>query len=195
MKLYHLGIMDDVNPYVNHKKKLTNQVAIMCAFIGFFYSFFIYAHYEVLVVYPVILFFISSGLLALNYYGFFQTARFLASFQMLVLASLFHASIIPASDALLAPFFSSMIAMTLIPFVLYSFQEKRALAVSLSICWGLLLAQGFLNRQFELSVDPTYFRVSYLGIMTYAFAAGIAILLVVMIVNDKSRNHKLQLPN
>lgn len=191
MKLYHLGIKDDVNPYINAKKKLTNQVSLMCAFIGFFYSFFIYAHYEVLVVYPVILFFVSSILLAFNHYGFFQTARFLASFQMLILASLFHASIIPANEFLLAPFFSSMIAMTLIPWVLYGLQEKRALALSLTICYGLLLSQGLLNRQFELAVDPTFFRESYLGIMTYAFAGGIAVLLIMMIVNDKSRKYRV----
>ncbi len=191
MKLYHLGIKDDINPYINAKKKLTNQVSLMCAFIGFFYSFFIYAHYEVLVVYPVVLFFVSSILLAFNYYGFFQTARFLASFQMLILASLFHASIIPADEVLLAPFFSSMVAMTLIPWVLYGLQEKRALALSLSICYGLLLSQGLLNRQFELAVDPTFFRESYLGIMTYAFAGAIAVLLIVMIINDKSRKYKV----
>ena len=193
MKLYHLGIKDDVNPYVNSKKKLTNQIALMCAFIGFFYSFFIYVHYESLAVYPIVLFFISSGLLVLNYHGFFQTARFLASFQMLILASLFHASIIPASDVLLAPFFSSMIAMTLIPWVLYGLQEKRALAISLTICYGLLLSQGFLNKQLELAVDPTFFRESYLGIMTYLFAFAIAIVLILMIVNDKSRKYKVQL--
>jgi len=191
MKLYHLGIKDDVNPYINSKKKLTNQISLMCAFIGFFYSFFIYAHYEVLVIYPVGLFIVSSVLLLFNYYGFFQTARFFASFQMLILASLFHASIIPADEALLAPFFSSMIAMTLIPWVLYGLQEKRALALSLSICYGLILSTGMLNRQFELAVDPTFFRESYLGIMTYAFAFVIAAVLIAMIVNDKSRNYKV----
>jgi len=189
MNLFHLGIKDNVTPYMKGKIKLTNQVSTMCAFIGFFYSFFVYAHYPELVVYPASLFVISSILLVLTRFGFVSTARFLASFEMLVLASLFHASIIQAGDSVLVSFFCSMLAMTLIPWVLFGMQEKKELITSLAICYGLLLFQGVLNKQIEVPVDVTFFRESYLDIMTYAFAIAIAIVLMVMMKQDKSEQY------
>ncbi|RJE74888.1 MULTISPECIES: hypothetical protein [Reichenbachiella] len=192
MNFFHLGIKDDITPYMKGKVKLSNQVSIMCAFIGFFYAFFIYAHYEALVIYPAMLFVISISLLALNHFGMVQTSRFLASFQMLIMASLFHASIIQSSDSFLIPFFCSMLAMTLIPWVLYGMEEKVMLIISLTICYGLLLSQGYLNQILEIPVDVAFFRESYLNIMTYAFAIAIAVVLLIMMKLDDSERYKLK---
>ena len=186
MKIFQLGIKEDDSAYIAGKKKLTNQISALCAFIGFFYSFFLYVHYPQVVVYPISLFFVSAAMLLLNHLGLFQVARFITSFQMLIHASLFHASIIPASDFLLMPFFSSMIAMTIIPWVLYDFQEIVKLVVTSIICLGLIFSQRILNRQLELEVDPTFYSESYLNPMTYAFAVAIGLILLTMIKTDKS---------
>ena len=82
-----------------------------------------------------------------------------------------------------------MLAMTLIPWVLFGMQEKKELITSLAICYGLLLFQGVLNKQIEVPVDVTFFRESYLDIMTYAFAIAIAIVLMVMMKQDKSEQY------
>ncbi|MDN5201100.1 hypothetical protein QQ008_07000 [Fulvivirgaceae bacterium BMA10] len=195
MNLFSLGITDSLSPYMKGKIKLSNQVSLMCAFIGFFYAFFIYVHYKPLVIYPALLFVISSLLLILNRFGLIQISRFLASFQMLTLATLFHASIIQANEPFLIPFFCSQLAMTLIPWLLYGFEEKGSLIASLVICYGLLFSQEMLNKTFEVAVDVTFFKESYLNYMTYAFALGIAVLLLIMMKSDKSENYKLvQIP-
>lgn len=186
MKLFTLGIRDDQDPYLKRKIEATNKVSLMCAFIGFVYAPILYIHYQPLVIYPGGLFVFSSLLLVTNYLGFVQLTRFLAAFEMLVFASLFHASIIPASELFLWPFFSSMIAMTLIPWLLYDFKEKPMLFFTLAICFGLLLCRDYLNAQFEVSVDPTFYRESYLNPLTYAFAASIAALLIILIKKDRS---------
>ncbi len=189
MKLFHLGIKDDLDSYTNHKKKVTNQVAMLSAFTGLVYSFFIYAHYPSLLVFPLMCFITSCGLLVLNYYGFFRTARFLVSFEMLLFTSMFHASVLPSSDLVLLPLFSSMVAMVLFPWALYGLKEVGGLVTSFAICLVILLIQPLLNQKLEfLNMDTTFFRESYLSITTYVFAAAILALLVYMIKNTKNKD-------
>lgn len=184
-KIVSIGILKTDSPLLALQKRLTNQVSAMCAFIGFFYSFFLYVEYPEVVVYPVSLFFVSSGLFLLSHFQLFQAARFLASFEMLVHASLFHASVIPSTDFMLMPFFSSMIAMTLIPWVLYDLQEKYWLMATSMICFGLIFSQRILNKWLEIDVDPTFYRHSYLNPMTYTFAVAIGVILLLMIKTSK----------
>ncbi|MEQ9440315.1 MAG: hypothetical protein RIG62_14775 [Cyclobacteriaceae bacterium] len=179
MKLLSLGVDASMSPYLQRKTRMTNQVAIMCAFIGFFYAFFIYAHYPPLVIYPGGLFLVSCGVLLLNYLRFVKLARFICAFEMLTHATLFHASIIQQGEPFLIPFFCSMLAMTLIPWLLYDFREKEMLVLTLVICFGLLFAQEWFNALLEVPVDVTYFRESYLTPMTYAFAVAIQVVCMI----------------
>lgn len=142
----------------------------MCAIIGFVYAPFIYVHYPELVVYPGLLAIVSVGILLLNSRGGHHITRPINCFQMLTLATLFHASIIQENDTFLISFFCTQLAMTLIPWILYSYQERRLLVGTLVICYGLLISQQELNSLFEVPVDVTFFRESYLNPMTYASA-------------------------
>lgn len=179
--LFNLGIKETDSFVMRSNKKITNQVSLLCASTGFFYSPFLYVHYPQIVVYPISLFFVSLGILWLSHLGAFQLSRFLTAFQMLVHASLFHASIIPVSDFMLVPFFSTMIAMTIIPWVLYAMEEKGMLVLTSLICFGLIFSQEFMNKQIELEIDPTFYRESYLNPMTYGFAVGIGVILLYLI--------------
>ncbi|BDD06262.1 hypothetical protein [Aureibacter tunicatorum] len=187
MKNYFLlGIKENQDAYTKAKIKVCNQVLWMCLMIGFTYSFFIYAHYKPLVIYPVLLFAISATLLFMNKMGMFQIARFFASFQMLTLATMFQASIVQANEGFLVSFFCSQLAMTLIPWLLYGFKEKGMLALTSMICYGLLFSQQALNEVMEVNVDSTFFAQSYLNPMTYIFAMAISILLIILMKTDKS---------
>ena len=75
--------------------------------------------------------------------------------------------------------------MTLIPWVLYSYQEKSQLIASLVICYGLLACQQWLNELVVVPVDVTFFRESYLNPMTYISAAAIQITLLLLMKTKK----------
>lgn len=186
MKLFYLGIKDDITPYKKVKIKLTNQVSILCAFIGVCYSALIFSHYPELMAFPVSIVLMSCLLLLLNHNGFVGTARFLASFQMLALVYLLHASILPAKGSLFIPFEASMLPMTLIPWLLYGPKEKLKLFVSFGICISLLLSMHLFNYPFETAIDVPFFSESYTTMLSYATAIGLAGALILMMKRDKS---------
>lgn len=186
MKLYSLGITNDQDAYLQRKFILTNKMSLMCAVIGFVYAPFLFVHYQSLSIIPTILFVFSSLLLVLSHFGFNQISRFLVAIEMLILASIFHAAIIPATDTYLYPFFTCMTSMTIIPWVLYDFREKGMLILTVGIANGLLLINGYLNELIELPNDPTFFRESYLSFMTYACGFVILALSLIMIKGEKN---------
>lgn len=185
MKLFQLGVHSSLSAYLQRKTRLNNQVAVMCFWIGFIYVFFVYAHYPDLAIYPALLFCISALVLALNYAGYLQLSRFINSFQMITLATMFHASILQQSELLLVPFFCTQLAMTMIPWVLYDWQEKSTMVISLIICYGLVISQQLSNRLIEVPVDVTFFRESYLTPMTYFCAALIQVACILWIKADR----------
>ncbi|MEM9675210.1 MAG: hypothetical protein AAF992_21645 [Bacteroidota bacterium] len=185
MNLLKLGVNPTMSPYLQRKTELNNQVAIMCFWIGFIYVWFLYVHYPPLAIYPALLFVISAFVLLLNHLRYVHLARFINSFQMITLATLFHASIIQQGQDLLVPFFCTQLAMTLIPWVLYDWKEKSTMLVSLVICYGLITSQQLLNNAIEVPVDVTFFKESYLTPMTYVCAAFIQIACVLWLKSNK----------
>lgn len=187
MNLLSLGVQPMQPARIQSKIRLTNQVALMCAVIGVSYVPFLYIHYPALAVYPFILFVISCLTLAGNHLGLVQAGRFISSFQMITLATLFHASILKEGEELIVSFFCTQLAMTLIPWLLYDFEEKVPMALSMLICYGLLVSQQGLNSLLEWDADATYFRNSYLNPMTYACAAAIQAACLVMWKSQKQK--------
>lgn len=172
-KLITLGVKTSMSSYQQRKARSNNRIAIMCAIIGIAYIPFLYVHYPELVIYPSLLLVISLLILALNARGLHVLTRPVNSFQMITLATLFHASIIQVDEGLLVPFFCTQLAMTLIPWVIFSPKEKVGLIGTLVICYGLLISQQGLNMLLEVPVDSTFFWESYLNPMTYLCAAVI----------------------
>nr|WKN35494.1 hypothetical protein K4G66_24270 [Tunicatimonas sp. TK19036] len=190
MNVSQLGVHSNLSAYLQRKTRLNNQVAVMCFWIGFIYVFFVYAHYPELAIYPALLFVISALVLALNFVGYLQLARFINSFQMITLATLFHASILQQSEPLLVPFFCTQLAMTMIPWVLYDWREKSTMIISLVICYGLVASQQLLNKAIEVPVDVTFFRESYLTPMTYFCAAFIQVACILWIKAERPQKEE-----
>lgn len=192
MNLLKLGVNPTMSPYLQRKTVLNNQMAIMCFWIGFIYVFFLYVHYPALAIYPTLLFIISAFVLLLNHLRYVHLARFINSFQMITLATLFHASIIQQGQDLLVSFFCTQLAMTLIPWVLYDWREKGTMLVSLAICYGLVISQQLLNAAIEVPVDVTFFRESYLNPMTYGCAIFIQIACILWLKSDKPQSSAVE---
>lgn len=174
-----------MSPYMQQKARSNNRVATMCAIIGIAYIPFLSVHYPELVIYPGLLLVISVLILVMNARGWHNMTRFINSFQMITLATLFHASIIQQGEMLLFPFFCTQLAMTLIPWVIYSPRETSSLVGTLAICYGLLIGQQSLNALLEVPVDATYFWQSYLNPMTYACAAAIQLCCIGFILKER----------
>lgn len=185
MKLFYLGIKDDITPYKKAKIKLTNQVSILCAMIGISYSVLISTTYPELMAFPVSIVLTSGLLLLLNHNGFVGTARFLASFQMLALFYLLHTSILPGKSSLFIPFSASMLPMTLIPWLLYGLREKFKLFTSFGICIGLVLSMDLLNYPFETALDISFFGDAYTSTLNYIIALGLTSALVILMRKNK----------
>ena len=166
----------------------------MCAIVGFTYTPFLYIHYPELVIYPGLLSVFSVIILLLNSKGWHSITRPINCFQMITLATLFHASIIRENDPVLLSFFCTQLAMTLIPWAIYSTKELGALVGTLVACYGLLAAQPWLNSQIEVSVDVAFFRESYLNPMTYVSAVIIQLCSLGFILIEKAGSPAVSLP-
>ena len=186
MNLLSLGIENHFSPYMKEKIKLNNKVTLISAFIEFSYIIVIAIHYPALLVFPVVAFFNSCISLALTYFKFVQLSRFINSFQMLLMASMYHAGMVSVEDPIIMPLYLSLVSMVVIPWLIYSLHEKTLLFASVCACFAVFFIQPFLNQIFEYGSDMAFFREGYLNYMTYGFAMGITVFFMYMIRADKS---------
>ncbi len=172
-KILSLGVDPTHTLSEQQADRNNNYIAVICAITGIVYIPFLLMTYPELIIYPSLLVVISVAILAVNFMGAHVITRPVNAVQMITLATLFHASIITQGQDLLVPFFCTQLAMTIIPWVLYSGKKTAWLLLLLGLNYGLLAAQQWLNSLLEVAVDVTYFRESYLTPMTYVWAAVI----------------------
>ena len=116
--ILHAGVDDHLPQYLNDKIKISNQVALMMAGVGMFYTVFSIIFYPPLTVYPSFCIVLSFGAIVLNYLALYNISRFLLSTLVILLAYIYHGFLVQPGEGYIASMFVIEFALSVIPWVI-----------------------------------------------------------------------------
>jgi hypothetical protein len=195
--ILNAGVSVELVPFLRDKIRISNQVALLMAGVGLFYTIFSIVFYPILTIYPLSCIVLSFGAIALNYFGFYNISRFTLSTLVMLLAYLYHGFLVQPGEDIITSMYFIEFALTVIPWVLIDFREKTLLTISVLACYAMLFSQGWANELLSIELDSLLFREGFLKIASYGFAILILIscLLFMQMKNFSSEieNEKLLL--
>lgn len=173
--MINAGVSSDLKPFLQDKIKISNQVALLMAGVGLFYTIFSIVFYPQLTIYPLFCIVLSFGAIALNYFGLYNISRFTLSTLVILLAYLYHGFLVQPSEGIITSMYFIGFSLTVIPWVLIDYREKTLLIISLLACYALLFSQTWANEILSIELDSAIFREGFLKIASYGFAVLILI--------------------
>lgn len=173
--LLNAGVNQGLEKYLIDKIKLSNQVALLMALVGIFYTIFSIYFYPPLTVYPVFCILLSFGAIALNNLGLYNVSRFILSTLVILLAFLYHGFLVQPGEGLITSMIVIEFALSVIPWILIDFREKTLLTVSLATCYALIFLQPVANDFLSVEVDSSLFRDGFLHLASFGFAVLILV--------------------
>lgn len=190
--ILHAGVLPELPDFLKDKIKITNQVALMMAGVGLAYTVFSMVYYPKLTVYPVFCIVFSFGAIGLNAMGFYNVSRLLLSTLLLLLAFLYHAFLVQPGETIINAMYTIEFSLTVIPWVLVDFRERKLLIACLTICYLIFFLQPWANEYFTMQVDSAMFRSGWLSIASFAFGVVILILCLLFM---QHKNHLSETQN
>ena len=187
-----IGISNDFPIYINHKIKISNQVALLMAGVGVCYTVFSIFFYPQLTIYPVFCIALSLGAIVLNLLEYHLISRFILSVLVILLAYIYHGFLTQPGEYSIASMYVIEIALSVIPWVLIDFREKKLLSISLVACFVLIFSQPVANEFLQLEVDSTMFRKGWLSLASYGF--GVMIIVSCLIFTQR-KNYISEIKN
>jgi len=186
------GVLKELPQYLNDKIKISNQVALMMAGIGLFYTIFSIILYPPLTVYPIFCFLFSLGAILLNHLGMYHISRFLLSTLVLLLAYLYHAFLVQPGEDFIAAMYVIEFSLSIIPWVLIDFREKPLLISAVLTSYALIFSQPWANELLHVDIDSSLFRSGWLSTASYAFGA---VILILSLRSMQSKNYSSERRN
>ncbi|WKN45696.1 GAF domain-containing protein [Tunicatimonas pelagia] len=172
--LFNIGVTEELSELYQAKVRLANQIASMFVFVALSYMVFSIFYYPPLVMYPASAAGLACSIFIFNSFQWHHLSRFIMSFQALLLTAIYHAYLVTPGESLLDAFMVCQISMTLIPWILFDFEEKRLLAASLVTCYVIFFSQSWLSTVLVLDLDNSMFKG---GIFYYA-TSGMGIIII-----------------
>ena len=172
--LFNIGVTEELSERYQAKVRLSNQIASMFVFVALSYMAFSIFYYPPLVMYPASAAGLACSIFIFNSFQWHRLSRFIMSFQALLLTAIYHAYLVTPGDSLLDAFMVCQISMTLIPWILFDFEEKGLLAASLVMCYAIFFSQSWLSTVLVLDLDNSMFQG---GIFYYA-TSGMGIIII-----------------
>ncbi len=169
------GVNSVQSLYLKNKVKISNQVALMMTCVGLSYTIFSIIFYPTLTIYPIFCISFSFGAIALNYLGFHIISRFLLSTLVLLLAYLYHGFLVQPGEDIITSMYVIEFSLTIIPWVLIDYREKKLLVFSLAAYYILICSQFWANQALTMELDSSLFRSGFLSISSYTFGGVIAL--------------------
>ncbi len=173
--IFDTGVTASLPKFVKDKVRLSNQVAVIFAFVGISYTVFSFIYYPSLAIYPIGCTIISLMVFMINKLGLIHLSRFILSSLVLTLAFLYHANIVQEGEPFITSLFVIQFVLTIIPWVLFDFRETLYLTSSLVICYAILLSQSWANGFFNMDLDSSIYRDGFLNYASYGFSIIILI--------------------
>ena len=190
--IINAGVNPDHRKYLNDKIKISNQIAILLSLTGLCYTVFSIIYYPQLTVYPAFCIFFSLGCIALNNLGLHVISRFILSTLVLLLAYIYHAMLVQEGETIIPSMMVIEFSLSVIPWVLIDFREKKLLIITLTACYSLIFSQTWANEVFSVDIDSSMFRSGFLNIASCTF--GILIL-VSCLTFMHNKNHLSEIEN
>lgn len=181
--ILNAGVSNELHHYLNDKIKISNQIALMMAGVGIFYTVFSIIFYPSLTVYPVFCIVFSFGAIVLNYLGMYNISRFLLSTLVILLAYLYHGFLVQPGEDYITSMYMIEFTLTVVPWVLIDFREKTLLFISLTACYILIFSQSWANEILNIDLDSSLFRSGWLSLASYVFGVIILILCLLFMQN------------
>jgi len=193
--ILNAGVSEKLHQYLNDKIKISNQVALMMAGVGLFYTVFSIIFYPALIIYPAFCIVFSFGAIVLNYLGLYNISRFLLSTLVILLAYIYHGFLVQPDETIITSMYVIEITLSVIPWVLIDFREKGLLLFSLVTCYLLIFSQAWANEFLQIELDSAMFRSGWLSIASYGFGVMILVLCLLFMQNknyiSETQNEKL----
>lgn len=171
--------------YLKNKIKISNQVALLMACVGIFYTIFSIIFYPTLTIYPVFCIVFSFGSIVLNYIGLHLISRFLLSTLVLLLAFLYHGFLVQPGEEMITSMYVIEFSLTIVPWVLIDYREKYLLVISLAACYILICSQYWANQVLFMELDSSLFRSGFLSISSYVFG-GVIVISCLLFMQNKN---------
>ncbi|MEM9829280.1 MAG: GAF domain-containing protein [Bacteroidota bacterium] len=159
--LFNIGVTEELSELYQAKVRLSNQIASMFVFVALGYTVFSIFYYPPLVMYPASAGGLACSIFIFNSFQWHRLSRFIMSFQALLLTAIYHAYLVTPGEHLLDAFMVCQISMTLIPWVLFDFEEKGLLAASLVTCYVIFFSQSWLSTVLVLDLDNSMFQSGF----------------------------------
>lgn len=167
--IFNAGVSEELKSYLNDKIRISNQVALLMAGVGLFYTVFSIIFYPPLTIYPVFCILLSFGAIALNYFGLYNVSRFILSSLVILLAFIYHGFLVQPGENIISSMYVIEFSLTIIPWVLIDYREKSLLNVSLLVCYFLIFVQPWANDVLNMELDSNLFRSGWLSLASYGF--------------------------
>lgn len=190
--ILNAGVSVELPQFLNDKIRISNQVALMIAGIGLFYTIFSIIFYPSLTTYPVFCIVFSFGAIVLNILGFYNISRFMLSTLVLLLAYIYHGFLVQPGESFITSMYVIGFALSVIPWVLIDYREKSLLILSLTACYTLIFTQSWANDFLHIDLDSSLFRSGWLSFASYGFAVMILILCLLFM---QSKNYVSEVAN
>lgn len=188
----NIGTSEDYPHYLNGRIKISNQVALLMALVGAFYTIFSVLFYPQLTIYPVFCIVFSFGAIGLNNLHWHNLSRFILSSLVMLLAYIYHGFLVQPGESMITSMYVIQFALSVIPWVLIDFREKPLLLGSLSMCFLLIFSQSWANEILHLDLDSQLFRAGLLSDMSYIFGF---VILISCLYFMQVKNHRSEVDN
>lgn len=164
-----IGVSEDLETFLKDKIRISNQVALLMAGVGLFYTIFSIIFYPPLTIYPAFCILFSFGAIVLNYFGLYHISRFTLSTLVILLAYVYHGFLVQPGEDSISSMYVIEFSLTVIPWVLIDYREKTLLVISLFACYILIFSQSWANEALHIELDSAMFRSGWLSAASFGF--------------------------
>lgn len=190
--ILNAGISGELKPFLQDKIRIANQVALLMAGIGLFYTIFSIVFYPSLTIYPLFCIMFSFGSITLNYFRLYNISRFILSTLVILLAYLYHGFLVQPKEDNISSMYFIEFALTVIPWVLIDFREKTLLTISLFACYALIFSQTWANEILNIELDSSLFRGGFMEFASFGFAV---LILISCLLFMQMKNYSSEIKN
>ncbi|MGJ3236172.1 PAS domain-containing protein [Marivirga sp.] len=181
-RLQNIGVHNKYPNYVNSKIRLCNAIALFnILFVALPFSIISYFYVQELIVIPLI------GILAMSLVWFFNKiqliylARVFSALIPLLLAALFNANLLQASNSLPLVLYLIMMAFSVIPFLVFDIREKGYLIFAVLFNLIIFVGVEYLPFVWIDSVDVSFITEGFLFELNYVVSVLLLFIIVFML--------------
>ncbi|MFA0960746.1 GAF domain-containing protein [Roseivirga sp. BDSF3-8] len=190
-RITNIGTNEGLPDYLNNKIRLSNGIALLI--IGIVALPFVgisLIHFPGLTWIPVAGGVVCAAAMAMNAVGLPVGSRFLLSILPVILATVYHAYLIPQGEKAEPSIMMIMVSFTFLPLVLFDLRERIPLILSTVIAASCVLGIQQVIDTLETDLDITVLREGYLNplSMVLGLAIGLSLVVLMSIINKRSED-------